>query len=64
MFTMRKSIIKNVTHFIGDFVNDFLFGDFVFLFALQSCSVTFSQRILYFVTSSDDVFCDLMLQVW
>ena len=33
MFTMRKSIIKNVTHFIGDFVNDFLFGDFVFLFA-------------------------------
>ena len=43
MFTMRKSIIKNVTHFIGDFVNDFLFGDFVFLFALQSCSVTFSQ---------------------
>ena len=32
------------------------FWRFVFLFALQSCSVTFSQRILYFVTSSDDVF--------
>ena len=32
------------------------FWRFVFLFALQSCSVTFSQRILYFVTSCDDVF--------
>ena len=59
----RKSTIKNVIHFIGDFCQRVSFWRLLFFFLLlQFCSVTFSQRLLYFVTSSDDVFYDLMLQ--
>ena len=43
-------------------VNEFVFGDFCLLFFLQLCSVTFSQRLLHFVTSSNDVLYDPMLQ--
>ena len=65
MFTMggKKSTIMNVIHFIGDFCQRVSFWRLLlFLLLLQLCSVTFSQRLLYFVTSSDDVLYDLMLQ--
>ena len=65
MFTMggKKSTIMNVIHFIGDFCQRVSFWRLLFFFLLlQFCSVTFSQRLLYFVTSSNDVLYDLMLQ--
>ena len=53
MFTMRgrKSTIKNVIHFIGDFVNEFLFGDFCFSFTF---TIMFGD-----IQSTITIFCDI-----
>ena len=51
MFTMRKSIIKNIYVLSVIFVNEFLFGDFVFLFAF---TILFGD-----IQSTITIFCDI-----